>query len=73
MVLTTVLLIAAISMTMLVRDRINKVAAMRARGITRRHVAVLLLSEAVPIAVAGVGVGATLALWYFGQGVTLGR
>ena len=72
-VLTTVLLIAAISMTMLVRDRINKVAAMRARGFTRRHVAVLLLSEAVPIAVAGVGLGATLALWYFGQGVTLGR
>jgi len=42
-------------------------------GFTRRHVAVLLLSQAVPIAVAGVGVGATLALWYFGQGVTLGR
>jgi putative ABC transport system permease protein len=71
-VLMTVLLIAANSMTMLVRDRINEVAVMRALGFTRRHVAVLLMSEAALIAVAGAGIGATVALWYFGQGVTLG-
>src|SRR5215470_12808344 len=52
-VLTTVLLIAANSMTMLVRDRVSEVAVMRALGFMRRHVAVLLLSEAVLIAFAG--------------------
>ena len=71
-VLMTVLLIAANSMTMLVRDRINEVAVMRSLGFARRHIAVLLMSEAVLIAVAGAGIGATAALWYFGQGVTLG-
>jgi putative ABC transport system permease protein len=71
-VLTTVLLIAANSMTMLVRDRISEVAVMRALGFTRCHVVLLLLSEAMLIAVAGAGVGAALALWYFGQGITLG-
>jgi putative ABC transport system permease protein len=71
-VLITVLLIAANSMTMLVRDRINEVAIMRALGFARRYVAILLISEAVLIAAAGAGVGATLALCYFGQGVTLG-
>ena len=50
-VLTTLLLIAANSMTMLVRDRTNEVAVMRVLGFTRRHVAVLLISEAVLIAV----------------------
>jgi len=71
-VLMTVLLMAANSMTMLVRDRINEVAVMRALGFTRRQVAFLLMSEAVLIAVAGAVVGATLALGYFGQGVMLG-
>jgi ABC-type lipoprotein release transport system permease subunit len=71
-VLMTVLLIAANSMTMLVRDRVNEVAIVRALGFTRRHIALLLMSEAFLIAVAGAGVGAILALWYFGQGVTLG-
>jgi len=59
-------------MTMLVRDRINEVAVMRALGFAPRHIAVLLMSEAVLIAVSGAGIGATVALWYFGQGVTLG-
>ncbi|MBV8053891.1 MAG: FtsX-like permease family protein [Deltaproteobacteria bacterium] len=71
-VLMTVLLIAANSMTMLVRDRINEVAVMRALGFTRRHVAFLLMSEAALIAVAGAAVGVAVALGYFGQGVTLG-
>jgi putative ABC transport system permease protein len=71
-VLMAVLLIAANSMTMLVRDRINEVAVMRALGFTRRPIAILLMSEAVLIAAAGAGIGAALALWYFGQGVTLG-
>lgn len=71
-VLMTVLLIAANSMTMLVRDRINEVAVMRVLGFARRQIAVLLMSEAMLIAVAGAGIGAAMALWYFGQGVTLG-
>lgn len=71
-VLVTILLIAANSMAMLVRDRINEVAVMRALGFTRLHIAVLLMSEAVLIALAGAAIGATVALWYFGQGVTLG-
>jgi putative ABC transport system permease protein len=71
-VLMTILLIPANSMTMLVRDRINEVAIMRALGFARRHIAILLISEAVLIGAAGAGVGAALALWKFGQGVTLG-
>jgi len=71
-VLTTMLLIAANSMTMLVRDRINEVAVMRTLGFARRQIAILLMSEAVLIGAVGAGIGATAALWYFGNGVTLG-
>lgn len=71
-VLTTVFLIAANSMTMLVRDRVNEVAVMRALGFARRHVAMLLISEAVLIGAAGALLGAIMALLTFGQGITLG-
>jgi putative ABC transport system permease protein len=71
-VLLTVLLIAANSMTMMVRDRTGEVAVMRALGFTPGHVAAMLLGEAVLIGVIGATVGALLALWAFGGGVTLG-
>ncbi|HEY2486339.1 MAG TPA: FtsX-like permease family protein [Candidatus Binataceae bacterium] len=72
-VLLTVLLIAANSMAMMVRDRIGEVAVMRALGFTQTHVALLLFTEAVLIGLAGACIGAALALWYFRGGVTLGE
>jgi putative ABC transport system permease protein len=72
-VLLTVLLIAANSMAMMVRDRIGEVAVMRALGFTQTHVALLLFTEAVLIGLAGACIGAVLALWYFRGGVTLGE
>ena len=66
------LLIAANSMAMMVRDRIGEVAIMRALGFTQTHVALLLFAEAVLIGLAGACIGAALALWYFRGGVTLG-
>jgi putative ABC transport system permease protein len=71
-VLLTVLLIAANSMAMMVRDRISEVAVMRALGFTRMHIGVLLFSEAALIGLTGGTIGAVLALWRFGQGVQLG-
>ncbi len=72
-VLLTVLLIAANSMAMMVRDRISEVAVMRALGFTRTHVAILLFAEAILIGLSGALAGAALALWYFGHGVRLGE
>jgi putative ABC transport system permease protein len=72
-VVLTVLLIAANSMAMMVRDRIGEVAVMRALGFTQTHVALLLFTEAVLIGLAGACIGAALALWYFRGGVTLGE
>jgi putative ABC transport system permease protein len=71
-VLLTVLLIAANSMAMMVRDRIGEVAVMRALGFTRMHIAILLFSEAALIGLTGAAIGAALALAYFGRGVRLG-
>jgi putative ABC transport system permease protein len=71
-VLLTVLLIAANSMAMMVRDRIGEVAVMRALGFTRAHTATLLLIEAASIGLSGAVVGAGAALWYFRGGMTLG-
>jgi putative ABC transport system permease protein len=71
-VLLTVLLIAANSMAMMVRDRITEVAVMRALGFTRIHVVALLLTEATLIGLAGAIVGATAALWFFHGGISLG-
>jgi putative ABC transport system permease protein len=71
-VLLTMLLIAANSMAMMVRDRVGEVAVMRALGFSQVHAAALLMCEAALIGVSGAMVGAGLALWYFGTGVTLG-
>ena len=71
-VLLTVLLIAANSMAMMVRDRITEVAVMRAIGFARVHVVVLLLTEAALIGLAGAIVGAAAALWFFHGGISLG-
>jgi len=71
-VLLTVLLIAANSMAMMVRDRISEVAVMRALGFTQMHIAVLLFGEAALIGLTGAMVGAGLALWRFGHSVQLG-
>jgi putative ABC transport system permease protein len=71
-VLLTVLLIAANSMAMMVRDRITEVAVMRALGFARVHVVALLLMETALIGLAGAIVGATAALWCFHGGISLG-
>jgi putative ABC transport system permease protein len=71
-VLLTVLLIAANSMAMMVRDRISEVAVMRALGFTRTHVAILLFTEAALIGLGGAIAGAGLALWLFAHGIKLG-
>lgn len=72
-VMLTVLLIAANSMAMMVRDRLSEVAVMRALGFTRLHIGILLFSEAALIGLGGATIGAVVALWYFGQGVRLGE
>ncbi len=72
-VLVTVLLIAANSMAMMVRDRITEVAVMRALGFERIHVVALLLAEAGLIGVAGGLVGAGAALMAFHRGISLGQ
>lgn len=71
-VLVTVLLIAANSMGMMVRDRVTEVAVMRALGFDRAHVAALLLAEATLIGLSGAIIGAGTALWSFHRGITLG-
>jgi putative ABC transport system permease protein len=71
-VLLTVLLIAANSMAMMVRDRISEVAVMRALGFTRTHIGILLFTEAALIGLGGSTVGAGLALWSFAHGIRLG-
>ena len=71
-VLMTILLIAANSMAMMVRDRIGEVAVMRALGFSRTHVATLLLAEAASIGVGGGLIGAAAALWAFHGGMSLG-
>ena len=71
-ILLTVLLIAANSMAMMVRDRTAEVAVMRALGFQRIHVATLLLIEASLIGLIGSSIGAALALWRFGSGISLG-
>lgn len=71
-ILLTMLLIAANSMAMMVRDRTGEVAVMRALGFQQAHIATLLLSEAAFIGLVGGSLGAVAALWKFGHGMTLG-
>jgi putative ABC transport system permease protein len=71
-ILVTMLLIAANSMAMMVRDRTNEVAVMRALGFQRAHIAALLITEAAAIGLVGAALGAGVALWRFGTGTSLG-
>ncbi len=71
-VVLTMLLIAADSMAMMVRDRVTEVAVMRALGFGRVHVIALLLGEAGLIGLSGAIIGATAALWRFHHGISLG-
>ncbi len=71
-VLLTVLLIAANSTVMMVREQISDVAVMRALGFSRSAVAVLLFGECSAIGLLGGILGAVPALWMFSGGITLG-
>jgi len=71
-VLLTVLLIAANSTVMMVREQISDVAVMRALGFSRGAVAFLLFGECGAIGLLGGMIGAVPALWMFSGGITLG-
>lgn len=71
-VLLTVLLIAANSTVMMVREQISDVAVMRALGFSRGAVAFLLFGECGAIGLVGGVIGAGAALWMFSGGITLG-
>jgi putative ABC transport system permease protein len=71
-VVLTVLLIAANSTVMLVREQISDVAVMRALGFGRGSVAALLFGECAAMGFFGGLIGAGAALWLFSGGVTLG-
>jgi len=71
-VLLTVLLISANSMAMTVRERMGEVAVIRTLGFSRLQVAFLLFGECALIGLAGGLLGAGIALWLFGPGMTLG-
>ncbi len=71
-VLLTVLLIAANSTVMMVREQISDVAVMRALGFGRATVAALLFGECGAIGLIGGVIGAGAALWMFSNGITLG-
>jgi putative ABC transport system permease protein len=71
-VLLTVLLIAANSTVMMVREQISDVAVMRALGFSRSAVAILLFGECGMIGLLGGIIGAVPALWMFSGGITLG-
>ena len=68
----TLLLIAANSMAMMVRDRSSEVAVMRALGFQRKHIVALLVTEAAAIGLIGAALGAGVALWKFSAGTSLG-
>src|ERR1700685_658322 len=71
-VVITVLLIAANSTAINVRERISEVAAIRCLGFQRIHIAALLFGEVAVMALIGGGAGAALGLVLFGNGITLG-
>ena len=72
MVVITVLLIAANSMAINVRERISEVAIIRALGFERAQVAMMLFGEAGLMGLIGGAAGSGLALALFGRGVTMG-
>jgi putative ABC transport system permease protein len=67
----TIFLIAANSMSMMVRERLRDVAVLRALGFKQPYIARLLLGECALIGTLGGAVGCALALWQFGSGTTL--
>ena len=71
-VIVTVLLVAANSMAINVRERISEVAIVRALGFERTQVAVMLFGEAGLMGLIGGGLGAGLALALFSRGITMG-
>src|SRR6516165_3674679 len=71
-VILTVMLIAANSTAMMVRERINEVAVMRALGFRRGAIGILLFGECAAIGIVGGAVGAGLAYWLFAGGATMG-
>jgi putative ABC transport system permease protein len=71
-VVLTVLLIAANSTAMMVRERISEVAIMRSLGFSRGAVSILLFGECGLIGAVGGTIGAAIAYGMFRDGVTLG-
>jgi putative ABC transport system permease protein len=71
-VVLTVLLIAANSTAMMVRERISEVAVMRSLGFGRGAISMLLFGECGIIGAVGGLLGAGIALWIFHGGMTLG-
>jgi len=71
-VILTVMLIAANLTAMMVRERINEVAVMRALGFRRGAIGIHLFGECAAIGIVGGRVGAGLAYWLFAGGATLG-
>ena len=71
-VLLTVLLISANSMAMTVRERLGEVAVIRTLGFSRLQVALVLFGECALIGFSAGLLGAGIALWLFGSGMTLG-
>jgi putative ABC transport system permease protein len=71
-VIMTVLLIAANSAAMTVRERTTEVAIMRALGFDRQTVAGLMFGECAAIGLIGGMLGAGCAWWLCSRGLTLG-
>jgi putative ABC transport system permease protein len=71
-VVITVMLVAANSMAISVRERISEVAVIRALGFEPVHVAAMLFGEAGLMGLVGGAAGAGLAWALFGRGVTMG-
>jgi putative ABC transport system permease protein len=71
-VIVTVLLIAANSTAMTVREQTAEVAIMRALGFDREAMAGLLFGECAAIGLVGGLIGSVCAWWLFASGLTLG-
>ncbi len=70
-IILTVLIIAANSTAMMVRERIGEVAVMRSLGFSRVAMAAMLFGECGAIGLAGGILGGGAALWIFGRGASL--
>ena len=70
-VAVTLFLIAANSMSLMVRERLRDVAVMRALGFAPGYVAALLFGECGLLGTLGGALGCALAVWQFSSGTTL--